>query len=806
MPASPPLARVDGVPHPVCCQGCRAAAEWIAALGLGDYYRLREGAAMRPPDAAESRRSADAFARPELARHVVRAAAGGRAEVVVLVDGLRCAACCWLIERALGAVPGVANVAVNAGARRARIVFDPARTALPAIVDAFARVGYRALPLDAAALDDARLRESRAAMKRLAVAGFGAMQAMMYGSALWFGAFDDADLATRDFFRWLGFLVTTPVVAYAAAPFFGGALRLLRGRRLGMDVPIALAIALIYAGSAIQAIVGGTEVYFESVSMFVFLLSVGRYLEMRARHRAGDLGDAMARAMPMFADRIDGGEASPGTPQRVGACELVVGDRVMVAAGAGVPADGVLESAQCRVDEALITGESAPASKRRGDPLCAGSVVVDSALTMRVTRTGGDTVLSAILALVARAASERPRIAVEGERVAAWLVASVLVLATLTAVAWSIIEPSRAFAATVAVLVVTCPCAFALAAPAAVTRAIGVLAARGVLVVRPDALEALAGVTHVLLDKTGTLTQPWLEADAIEVLRDVDRGRALSCAAALAQASRHPLAQAIAAANVSPLPPVAAAVVVAGRGVEGIVDGCAMRLGRAEFALPEGDVRGVALDDAVVLADNDGAIAAFRLRERLRDRAGDAVDALRAAGLDIAIASGDAAPKVAAVAATLGVTSWRARMQPADKLEWLAGMRASGARILAIGDGINDAPLLAGADVAAALASGAAIAQAASDVVLAGDDLRIIAGARAVACETLAVVRENQRWALVYNALAVPLAACGFVPPWLAALGMSASSLVVVLHALRIGRDRRAAPAPAGDAPQAAPA
>ena len=282
---------------------------------------------------------------------------------MLLVDGMRCAACVWLIERALGMLAGVATVQVNATARRARIVFDPRRTSLPRLLETIARAGYRPLPLDRSALDDARRRESRDALKRLLVAGFGAMQAMMYASALYFGAFDTMDDATRGFFRWLGFLVATPVVLYSARPFFAGALRSLRARRMGMDVPVALAVAPIYAASLVVALRGGAEVYFESVSMFVFFLLCGRYVEMRARHRAGDLTDAIARLTPAFADR----RRADGTLARVAVADLVAGARVHVADGDAVPADGRLESERCLVDESLLTGESTPVAKRRGD-------------------------------------------------------------------------------------------------------------------------------------------------------------------------------------------------------------------------------------------------------------------------------------------------------------------------------------------------------------------------------------------------------------------------------------------------------
>jgi Cu2+-exporting ATPase len=677
------------------------------------------------------------------------------------------------------------------------------------------------LPLDAAALDDARRRESRAALKRLIVAGFGAMQAMMYASALYLGAFEDMDTTTRDLFRWLGLLVATPVVFYSARPFFSGALRALRGRRLGIDVPVALAIALIYLASIVEALRGGAEVYFDSVSMFVFFLLVGRYLEMRARHRAGDLTDALARLTPMFADRI----RADGSLERVGAVELAPGDRVHIAEGAAVPADGVLMNERCRVNEALLSGESAPVDRRRGDTLIAGSVVVEGPAQMLVEKVGAHTVVAGIVALVARAATERPRLAEAGERAAAGFVARVLMLAALTFAGWSFFDASRAFTATLAVLVVSCPCAFALAVPAAITRAVGALARRGVLVARPDAIERLAGATHVVFDKTGTLTDPKLALERIDTFGATDRDTALALAAALARGSRHPVAQAIvacearlaaddtkpfevsrdarlvaggtkllvAARDAKPSFVVEGLRAEAGGGLEAIVNGRRLRLGRADFAcrsntaLANGQAPHT-LEDALVLADEAGVIAAFHLSERLRTDARTALAALRADGLELEIASGDAQTKVAAIAARLGIAQWRARLKPADKLARLEELRASGARVIAVGDGINDAPVLAGADVAVALASGAELARASSDIVLSGEQLGALAEARAIARQTLAILRQNQRWALTYNLCVVPLAALGFVPPWLAALGMSASSLIVVLNAMRIGR------------------
>jgi Cu2+-exporting ATPase len=797
-------ALVAGRKRPMCCEGCRAAAEWIGQLGLADYYALRTAPAPKPdPHPAH-----DSWQNADSARHVIRDLGAGLQETLLLIEGVRCTACVWLIERALGAIPGVASVQVNAVSRRARVIWRSANVTLPQLLQTLSRAGFGALPLDARGLDDLRRGESRDALKRLLVAGFGAMQAMMYATAVYLGAAETLDASTRELLRWLGLLVATPVVLYSARPFFAGALRSLAARRPGMDVPVALAISSVYAASFIEAVRGAGEIYFDSVSMFVFFLLAGRYLEMRARHHARDLTDALARLTPPFADRV----LDDGALQRVGIHELRVGDRIRVAEGGIVPADGVLLTERCRVDEALLSGESAPVTKHRAQMLIAGSVLEDGPVLVRIERVGADTALAGIAALVGRAHAERPRLQVTGDLAATRFVARVLTLTALTAAVWGVIDPTRAFAAAVAVLVISCPCAFALAVPAALTRALGALARRGVLVVKPDAIQSLAECTHALFDKTGTLTEATLSLADVHPFHGVTREEALRLAAMLARQSRHPVARAIAAADPGIADTAMGEVTAhAGLGVSATIAGRALRLGRSDFAAA-GKLLPAEYEDAVLLADDAGPIAAFRVGERLRPEACAAVAALQAQGVAVLIASGDACGKVANIAARLNVSAWRARTLPADKLAWLAELRAGGARVLAIGDGVNDAPVLAGADVAIALAEGAELTQASSDIVLTGGRLDSIAPARAIAQRTLAIVRQNQRWAMYYNLAAVPLAALGFVPPWLAALGMSLSSLGVILNALRIGRGDapprplRRAPAPTENSPRVAAA
>jgi len=774
---------VGGATHAVCCIGCQAASEWIGTLGLDDYYRLRAEPAERAGVALDY----SAWDRAQLQRLYVRERADGRREVCVLVQGMRCTACSWLIERALRAAPGCVDVGVNVAAKRVQLVWDPDASSLGALLERLARLGYTPHPLDAASLDALNSMENRRALKRLLVAGLGMMQSMMYAVALYAGAFEGMDAPTRDFFRWLGLLVCAPVILYAGAPFFLGAVRELTARRLGMDTPVALAIALVFVASLIETLRGGAQVYFDSASMFVFLLLGARQVELYGRQRAADVVDALARLQPATAQRRVGERL-----ETVGTHELTRGDVVVVEAGQTVPADGVLLDPQCLVDESLLTGESTPRRRAAGERLLAGTLLRSGPVGVRVSEVGADTVLSAIVRLVGRAQQQRPRWTRFADAIAARFVAGVLLLTALTAAAWLAFDPSRAFAASLAVLVVSCPCAFALAVPAATTRAVAVLAREGVLVLAPDALEKLLAVTRVVFDKTGTLSTRQMELVDTQPLGALAVSECLALAAALEIASTHPIAESLRhAAHGLPQRTATDLLTVAGAGVEGTIDGRRLRLGRTAFAWPA-----AADDRGVLLADAHGPLARFVLREQVRADAAPTLAALAQDGLALEILSGDDAAHVAAIAQRLGIERWHARCTPEAKLAELERVRAGGDCVAMVGDGINDAPVLAGADLSVALGGGAQLAQSSADLVLAGDRLDALVTARRVAQRTARVLRQNVIWAAAYNFLSIPLAAVGLVPPWLAAIGMSLSSLFVVLNSLRIRRPARAPHAP----------
>ncbi len=733
-----------------------------------------------------------AWAHPQLAAQVVRPRRDGCNEIALRVESLDDARQVLWLEQRIRALPGVRRVAIDRPARRVRVVWDARRTSLPALLDNFAAADCPAQPLRHDNIDDARSREQHDALKHLLVAGMCSMQVMTYAFVIYIGVVDFVDFSTRNLFRWLGLLTTLPVVFYSAQPFFAGAVHELNERRLGINLPVALAVLLVFLASLFNTLRGSGEIYFDSVTMFVFLLLGGRYVELRSRHRSGALGDAAIDAAPLLAQR----RRADGELETVAAIALLPGDRVHVAEGSTVPADGVLESAGVQVDEALLSGESHPVRRERGERLVAGSVLLSGPAALRVEHSGATTTAARLGALATRARQARSLIA-PSDREIGRFVARILVLTVLTALGWLLVDPSRAFEAAVAVLVVACPCSFALARPAALTRALGVLAARGVLVTDGKALATLAKVDYALFDKTGTLTVPQLDRSAIEPLRGDTTERVLQLADALAHESSHPLARALAdAARQQVLPLQAQSVrVSAGAGISGEVDGRALRLGRADFALAPSDQAVPAeLADALVLADADGAIAAFHLAEQPRAETRRLLDTLRADGVAVVIASGDHASRVAALADRLDVADRHARQSPEDKLARLQAARAEGHITLAVGDGSNDAPVLAGADVSAALASGTELAQAHADLLLLDGHLGSLADARAIARRVQRVAQQGRYWSLWYNLAAVPFAALGLVTPWLAAIGMSLSSLLVVLNALRIGEG---APGPA---------
>jgi Cu2+-exporting ATPase len=803
-------ARIAGRDEPVCCHGCKAVAEFITGAGLGDYYRYRDAASIRADEPPRPDRWA-AYDRPELVERLSRAEADGARSITVLLEGLRCAACSWLADRALSLQSGVLSVSVNPATARARLVWDPAKVRLGDLLRVLEHVGLRPHPLAGEPSEQVALLERRSALKRLAVAGFGNMQVMMFAVPLYFGAASGMDPAMREYMRLVSMLVSIPVALYAGWPFYQGALMALRARSVSMDVPVSLGILLAFVASVWNAMTGRGEVYFDSVTMFVFFLGLGRYIEMVARHRAGSVADALARLAPATARRVRAGVA-----EDVQAVELAVDDELVVRTGEVFAADGVVLEGEGRVDESMLTGESNAIAKPPGANVHQGTHNLAAPLRVRVTAVAGDTVLSGIVALLERAQAERPRLAKAADRAAAWFLGRILIGAAIVFAVWWFVDPARAFSATLAVLVVTCPCALSLATPTALAAATAALARRGVLVAHTDAIESLSKATHVLWDKTGTLTRGLVRVEDVRSLGDVPPDRALAFAAALEQMSEHPIARAFAASGAA-AQRAGEVEVHPGRGLEGHVDGLRLRIGTRDFAeeLHGGRPTGTGAtttesaegESWVFLGGEAGLLAAFRLTDPLRPEAGECVAGLAALGLPSEIVSGDAPAAVARIGARCGIGLHAARLAPQDKLERLKVLQDGGGVVVAVGDGINDAPLLRGADVAVAMGRGSALAQTSADLILVRESLEELPHTVELARRTQRVIRQNLAWSIGYNLAALPLAALGFVPPWLAAIGMSLSSVVVVLNAMRLSRGpapRRRPRWPATPEPEAA--
>jgi Cu2+-exporting ATPase len=782
------LLTIDGAERGFCCAGCRAVAQTIRAAGLESFYTRRTSVAQRPGEDDEWLQHAIAAEAAGLIAHID----ASHDEISLLLEGIRCGACVWIIENYLQRLPGVAEVDVNFATRRARVRWDPRTLQIPELLRAIANIGYRAYPYDPRRREALARRESRALLSRMAIALLAMMQVMMFAVPAYMST-DGVEREYQILLDWASLVLTLPVVFYSATPFFFGAWHDLRSRRLGMDVPVALGVAAAFAASAWATVTRHGDIYFDSVTMFVALLLVARWFELRARQKAGDAIEAMARELPQTAERLPGFPAARNA-ETIAAAKLVVGDVIRIDTAAPVPADGEILEGRSSVEEALLTGESWPRVKAPGDKVLAGSINRESPLIVRVTAAGGSTALAALSRLVERAASQKPRIGRLADGVAGWFVSALLMVAAGAALIWWHIDASRALLITFAVLVVSCPCALSLATPAALAAAAGALGRRKILAVRADAMEALSRVTHVVLDKTGTLTTGRVQLVDVTTLRQQDAAQCLSLVTALEQGSVHPIALALrdagAAARVA-----TNVVAVTGCGVEGTIAGRRYRCGHPEWA---GRIHTMPLPSAaesidvehtvVALADEHGWVAWMTFGDAMRPSARALVDSLHKLGIEVSLVSGDRSVTARYVAEAVGIDEYHGDATPEDKRAFIRALQSRGATVAMVGDGVNDAPGLAQADVSLTLGSAATLTQWTADVVVLGSDLGCVSTAIQTARRTFRVIRQNLAWAFGYNAIAIPLAATGHVSPLAASLGMSISSFIVVANALRLAR------------------
>ncbi|WP_310611333.1 cation-translocating P-type ATPase [Limnohabitans sp.] len=708
----------------------------------------------------------------------------------VVIQGMHCVACAFTVEEALMSVPGVQSAEVNAATHRAKVVWSAARVKPSQWMAAIAKAGYGALPAADSSLRQARHEEGRRALWRWLVAGFCMMQIMMYAYPVYVSREGDITPDMVFLLRWASWVLTLPVVLFSCGPFFGNALRDIRAHRVSMDLPVALGMVITFLLSSVATFepngIFGAEVYYDSLTMFVFFLLTGRWLELRVRDRTAGALEALMNRLPDSVER----QLPNGNFERVAVRRVMVGDVVRVLPSESFPADGVILQGQTLADEALLTGEARPQARGVGDSVVAGSHNLSGIVTVRVVQVGEGTQFSQIVSLMENASLQKPRLAQLADRIAKPFLVGVLLLAALSAAWWWPSNPGHALMVAVAVLVVTCPCALSLATPAAMLAAAGNLARHGVLVRRLQALESLAEIDTLIFDKTGTLTQDGQRITQVMTADGVTPDDALALAAALAKHSLHPMSRALVQAHQSAGSDLVLDAQdvneVIGQGLQGHLDGV-LRLGSAVFCAPKTkgipDKAGVC---QVHLSRENEWLASWQLSEDVRSDAVQTVQALKGLNVDVWLLSGDRMASVQQVAQQVGITQAVGACTPQDKLSRMQAAQSEGAHVAMVGDGLNDGPVLAGAHVSMAFGNAVPLAQSKSDLVLMGGSLLVVAQSVKLARHTLRVVRQNLVWAAAYNALCVPLAVVGWLPAWLAGLGMALSSLWVVLNSLRL--------------------
>lgn len=789
----------DGTARPLCCHGCLAVASTILDYGLGDYYRHRTATAETADGDGLIPSQLQAYDNPRLQQRFVRSSGAGGSETTLLLEGINCPACLWLNEQHLHQLDGVLAAEVNYSTYRISLRWDPERISLSRILAAVSEIGYCAYPYEGEQEANLLNKEYRRLTRRLGIAGLFGMQIMMIATAFYADVTAAMSTQFQAFLHWISLLLVLPIVGYSAQPFLAGAWRALRNRRMGMDIPIATGIVLSFAASVYATITGIGEVYYDSVAMFVFLLLLGRFTEFRVRRRAIERGNRLQRILPATARRID----SNGDRVEVPVLDVCVDDELLVLPGETVPVDGIITEHASALDEAMLTGEYLPKLRKVGDCVLGGSVNIDSPLRVRVTHTGDDTLIAGIQRLVEQAQLDKPRLTRIADQVAGWFITIVLTLAALTAIAWMHIDATQWLPITVAVLVISCPCALSLATPTALTAVLSSFLQRGLAVTRGTAIEQLARVSHVAFDKTGTLTLGRLGLRRIETYTDKSEKECLAIAAILESQSEHPVGQALieAGGEASPALPQELQT-YPGAGLSGIIDQqryyigspafIEARLGttlRSSFAVLSDTVA----ETVVILADDQHMLARFVLADRIRSGASELIQAVHERGRSSVLLSGDQQRVVKSVGGALGIGDSRGELTPDAKLEQLRGLQSHGARVAMLGDGINDAPIMAAANVAIAMRQGADISRNQADIIMLGDDISNLDEALRLADHTVAIIRQNIIWALTYNMLAIPFAMLGYVQPWMAAIGMSCSSLLVLLNSSRLGwktRDR----------------
>lgn len=776
--------------RPVCCPGCEAVARAIVNGGYESFYDKRTAVSQNPE--SEPAQDLDLYDSSEVLDRFIRKRDDGLCEASLTVSGINCGACLWLIESSISREPGISSVLVNYTTRRALIQWDDRETSLRHILGAFRGIGFDANPYEYRASSAALQRDRDRQLRRMGISGVLGMQIMMIAVALYFGRSSGIAKNYEHFFEWVSLLLVLPVMLYCAQPFFAGAWRGIRFRQATIDIPVTLGLSIAFLASTAATLSGTGDTYFEAISMFVFLLLATRYFEMSARERGLDAVAHIRNRSPGIANRA----GADGEITKIPVARLEIGDLVVVGVGDSIPADGVVTEGESRVDESIVSGESAPIARNAGSEVIGGSINLSAPLMIRVVRAHDESTISVIARLAEQAQSAKPGVVRLVDRIANGFVLGLVAISVAVGLYCWYYAPDRLISTIIAVLVIACPCALSLATPAALSASVGALTRRGIILLNTDCIEKLTMIDRVVFDKTGTLTYGQLQLVDIQTPRGMSPDYAVSVANALEVASSsHPVARSLSCASGSPGHWVAQDLeYTAGGGVSGNVRGKNYRLGSLRFAwqgrttVPDDDKAAVGSHSGPViyLVDEQGTQARFLFSDELRSGAEELVSELRREGMGVSVLSGDRQEVVARIAAALDIPDYHAQMTPRDKLGKLAYYQSDGELVLAVGDGVNDAPLLSSAAVGVAMGSGADLARVTGDVVLINNRLSDLGMLLDQSRRTRRIIIENFAWAIGYNILALPLGVLGLVPPWIAVIGMSISSLIVVLNALRL--------------------
>jgi Cu2+-exporting ATPase len=796
---------INGAERLFCCSGCLSVCQVIHDAGLTGFYdRLnkREATIAPPPDAPAD---IDQYDLEEVQQQCVETLPDGERRARLIVEGIHCAACVWLIEKALAGMPGVVLAEVNLAHHRLLLQWRPKQVPLSQIMRRLAALGYVAVPFNPDRAEAALQQQNRRLLFRMGFAGFGAMNIMWISIALYAGAFSGISSEYRHFFHWVSCAIATPVLLYSGGPILRSAWLGLRRSALGMDLPISIGALATYSYSLWQTVQGGTHVYFDTVVVFLFVILIGRYLEALARRNASSATMQLLELQPRMATRL----LPDGSEERIAVRQLQPGDRLRIKPGDKAPADGMILEGCSHIDESMLTGESRPVRKQPGSRIAGGTVNGEAPLIMQVEATGADTVLSRIIHLVESAQGSKARIQRLADRIVPWFVAATLLLAALSLFYWWMhADFDTALLAATAVLIITCPCALALATPMAIAVSTGLSAGHGVLIRNGEALERLSETTHVVLDKTGTLTTGQMRVTEILPADSADDPeRLLQLAGALERHYSHPLAAAICAsveAATLTFPDSHDQQLLAGMGIGGRVGKHQIWIGNQrlmqaqQIPLPAAALahcrRIEAGMGAAVLIAVDGAYAGLlRIEDQLRESAVGLISALAARGIGMTLLTGDSAAAAAHLKQQLCEQDGAeirviTDVLPADKAACVSALQQQGEHVLMAGDGINDAPALAQADVSLAMGSGTDVSMECSDIVLMGSDLARILWTIRLGSVTLRTIRQNLTLSLAYNLILVPVAMAAWVTPVFAALAMPLSSLLVIGNAILIRR------------------